>query len=159
MGPINNDIDLQEYMSDGVQRIVSDVMKATLRNPRESALFLKFGLSSRASSKRRQKLEEQGEHVPPFLIASITSSCNLHCAGCYSRCNNATTDTEPVEQLSSSDWKKIFDDADDMGVSFIFLASGEPMLRRDVITEATEKKNILFPMFTVLRAGKAHYFR
>lgn len=23
--------------------------------------------------------------MPPFLIASITSVCNLHCAGCYAR--------------------------------------------------------------------------
>ena len=78
MSAINNSFDLQEYMSDGVQRIVNDALKATFTNPRESAFLLKFGIASKASSKRRKKLEEQGEHIPPFLIASITSSCNLH---------------------------------------------------------------------------------
>jgi MoaA/NifB/PqqE/SkfB family radical SAM enzyme len=82
------------------------------------------------------------------LIASITSKCNLHCAGCYSRCNHATVDAEPVQQLTDEDWLRVFDEADDLGISFILLAGGEPMLRRGVIEAAGKKKNILFPIFT-----------
>lgn len=69
-------------------------------------------------------------------IASITSKCNLHCAGCYSRCNHATTDSEPVSQLTSEQWLRIFDEADELGISFILLAGEEPMLRRDIIEAA-----------------------
>ena len=110
--------------------------------------MLGFAGASAAASKKRKKAEKNGEHIPPFLIASITSKCNLHCAGCYSRCNHATVDSEPVSQLSSEEWFKIFDEADDLGISFILLAGGEPMLRRDVIEAAGKKKNILFPIFT-----------
>ncbi len=148
MNGIENDFDLQAYMSKGVERIAADAIKATLKNPRESAFMVKFAAASRAASKRRKASEEQGEHVPPFLIASITSKCNLHCAGCYSRCNHATVDCEPVAQLSSEEWLRIFDEADEMGVSFILLAGGEPMLRRDIIEAAGKKSNILFPIFT-----------
>lgn len=143
-----NDFNIQEYMTKGVERVVSDAIKATLKNPKESAYMAKFALASKAASKRRAGLEKEGEHIPPFLIASITSSCNLHCAGCYSRCNNATEDTEPVQQLSDEDWLKVFDEADDLGVSFILLAGGEPLLRKGVIEAAGKKQNILFPIFT-----------
>lgn len=145
---MNKEFDLQEYMTKGVERVVSDAVKATLKNPRESAFMLSFAKASAAASAKRKKAEKNGEHIPPFLIASITSKCNLHCAGCYSRCNHATVDTEPVTQLTDEDWFKIFEEAEEMGISFILLAGGEPMLRRGVIEAAGKKKNILFPIFT-----------
>ena len=145
---MDQNFDVQAYMTRGVERIVSDAIKATLKNPRESAFMLKFAAASRAASKRRAESEKKGEHVPPFLIASITSKCNLHCAGCYSRCNHATVDAEPVAQLTRDEWLRIFSEADELGISFILLAGGEPMLRRDVIEAAGERQNILFPIFT-----------
>ena len=140
--------DITSYMSKGVERVVGDIVKATFRNPRESAYMAKFALASRNASRKRQKADAAGEHVPPFLIASITSQCNLHCAGCYSRCNHATVDAEPVRQLTAEEWLRIFDEADDLGVSFILLAGGEPMIRRDIIEAAGKHPNILFPIFT-----------
>lgn len=110
--------------------------------------MLRFAAASQAASRRRAEAEQGGEHIPPFLIASITSNCNLHCAGCYSRCNHATVDAEPVAQLTDEKWLRIFGEADDLGVSFILLAGGEPLLRRDVIEAAGERRNILFPIFT-----------
>lgn len=68
----------------------------------------------------------------------ITSKCNLHCEGCYSRCNHATVDSEPVMQLTGEEWNRVFDEASDIGVSFILLAGGEPLLRRDVIEAAKQ---------------------
>ena len=140
--------DIQEYMTRGVEQVVAAALRATLKDPRESAFMLKFAAASKAASKKRKKAEDAGEHIPPFLIASITSKCNLHCAGCYSRCNHATVDAAPVSQLSGEEWQRIFDEADDIGISFILLAGGEPMLRRDVIEAAAKKPNILFPIFT-----------
>ena len=145
---MDQSFDLQAYLTSGVEGVVADAIKATLKNPRESAFMLRFAAASRAASGRRAELKKKGEHVPPFLIASITSKCNLHCAGCYSRCNNATVDSEPVAQLSSEEWLRIFSEADDLGVSFILLAGGEPLLRRDIIEAAGERQNILFPIFT-----------
>lgn len=140
--------DLQAYVTKGVERIVSEAVKATLKNPKESAFMLKFAAASRGASKKRRKAADQGEHIPPFLIASITSSCNLHCAGCYSRCNHATVDSEPVGQLTDAEWQAVFEEAEVLGISFILLAGGEPMLRRGVIEAAGTMQNILFPIFT-----------
>ena len=46
------------------------------------------------------------------------------------------------------DWDKVFGEASDLGVSFILLAGGEPMLRIDVIEAASTHKDIMFPIFT-----------
>ena len=148
MTVITEPFDIQEYMTKGVERVVGDALKATFKDPRESAFLVKFAAASAQASKKRRIAENNGEHIPPFLIASITSQCNLHCAGCYSRSNHATVDEEPVEQLSCEGWKKIFKEADEMGISFILLAGGEPTLRYDVIEAAGSVRSILFPIFT-----------
>ena len=92
---MESNFNLQEHIAKGVERIVADTLKATLRDPRESAFMVLFAAAAARATKRRLELEGEGLHVPSFLIASITSACNLHCAGCYSRCNNATVDAEP----------------------------------------------------------------
>ena len=140
--------DIQAYMTRGVENIVSGALRATLKDPRESAFMVWFAAASRRASQRRAKAERAGEHIPPFLIASTTSACNLHCAGCYSRCNHATVDAAPVLQLTDEEWLSLFRQAEDLGVSFILLAGGEPMLRRGVLEAAGKLPNILFPIFT-----------
>lgn len=144
----NNEFNLGKYLTGGVERIVKGAVRATLTDPRESVFMAQFALSSREASRRRAKAEVEGENIPPFLIASITSSCNLHCAGCYSRQNHACTDAEPVNQLTAQDWEDIFSEAGELGISFILLAGGEPLLRRDVIEAAGNYPEILFPVFT-----------
>ena len=96
--------DLQKYLSDGVEQVIKDALKATLKDPRESAFLVRFAASCKAADKRRAANEKQGLHVPSYLIASITSVCNLHCEGCYSRANDATTDCEPSMQLTEDEW-------------------------------------------------------
>ena len=145
---MEKEFDIQAYMTAGVERVVKDSIRATLKDPAESIFMAKFALATKKAADVRKKFKEEGLHVPPFLIASITSNCNLHCAGCYSRQNDATKDCEPVNQLSDEQWLTIFDEAEDLGISFILLAGGEPLLRKGVIKAAAKKPNILFPIFT-----------
>ncbi len=145
---MDSNFDLQAYLTGGVEKIVAGAIRATLRNPRESAFMLRFAAASRTASRKRAEAEGQGEHIPPFLIASITSQCNLHCSGCYSRCNHATVDSKPVSQMTGEEWDRVFCEAEELGISFILLAGGEPMLRRDVIEKAGGHPGILFPIFT-----------
>ncbi|MBQ5334500.1 MAG: radical SAM protein, partial [Oscillospiraceae bacterium] len=62
------EFDLQAYLTAGVEKIVAGAVRATLRNPKESAFMLKFAAAARAASGKRRKAETQGEHIPPFLI-------------------------------------------------------------------------------------------
>ena len=138
-------INIQAYMTRGVTRVVTDSLRATAKNPEEAAFMKSFALAARKASKQTEK---SGEHIPPFLIASITGTCNLHCAGCYSRANNACCDGESADQLTADEWDRIFAEAEELGISFILLAGGEPMMRYDVIEKAAKHRNILFPIFT-----------
>lgn len=139
---------LQNYLSEGAEIIVKDAIKASLKNPKESLFLARFAKHTRKASKIRREYERKGRNIPIFLIASITSSCNLHCTGCYSRANNSCSDDAPKNQLSDDEWEDIFNQAKDLGISFIVLAGGEPMIREDVIVKASQFDEILFPIFT-----------
>ena len=119
-----SNFDLQTYLSESVERVTADAIRAAMFDAREAAFMVGFAAAAQKASKKRLRAEKRGEHIPAFLIASITCSCNLHCAGCYSRCSAATQDTAPVEQLSGDEWLRIFREAADLGVSFIILAGG-----------------------------------
>lgn len=140
--------DLQNYLSNGVENIIKDALRASLKNPKEILFLRRFSKHTRKASMIRQKHAENGQNIPAFLIASITSSCNLHCTGCYSRANDACSDNAPLNQLSSDEWSDIFLEAKELGISFIVLAGGEPMIREDVIVKASNYPEILFPIFT-----------
>ena len=144
----DDDFNLQKYLSDGAQAIVRDAIRASLKNPKESLFLAKFAKHTQKANKIREGYEKKGQNIPIFLIASITSSCNLHCTGCYSRASNACSDDAPSNQLSADEWEDIFAQARDIGISFIVLAGGEPMLRQDVIEKASCFREILFPIFT-----------
>ena len=58
---MDQSFDIQEYMTQGVGRVVGDIVKATFRNPRESAYMAKFALACRTASRKRRKAENAGE--------------------------------------------------------------------------------------------------
>lgn len=144
----DKEFNLEQYLSNGVANIVKGAIKATLKDPKESLFIARYAEYSKTATKLRREASERGENIPPFLIASITSNCNLHCAGCYSRANHACVDATPVNQLTDMEWNHIFEEAKDLGVGFILLAGGEPMIRRDTITVAGNIPQIIFPIFT-----------
>ena len=76
-----NSMELTEYFGERAHSLLKSVMGSSLRDPRESAFLMRFGLSLRRAQRRRESHEMDGLHVPMFLICSITSSCNLHCRG------------------------------------------------------------------------------
>ncbi|MEZ4510107.1 MAG: radical SAM protein [Eubacteriales bacterium] len=119
-----------------------------MRNPKETAFLLSYALASKRAASARGRHAAAGGHIPAFLIASITNRCNLHCAGCYARANNLCDDQASEELLTDEQWERIFTQAGEIGVSFILLAGGEPMLRRGVLACAATHRDILFPVFT-----------
>lgn len=115
-------MNIQTFMTRGVAKVVFNSLRVTAKNKKEAAFMRSFARASAKASRKRRRFERNGEHVPPFLIASITSACNLHCAGCYSRSNNACCDAQPVDQLRADEWDRIFRESEELGISFILLA-------------------------------------
>jgi len=145
---VEDNFNLSEYMSNGIENVVKGVVKASLKNPKETSFVFKYALSSKEAKKKREKFESEGEHIPAFLISSITSSCNLFCKGCYARANKSCGENPQNKQMSTQRWEELFKEAKGLGISFILLAGGEPLLRKDVIEKAAEHKEIIFPIFT-----------
>lgn len=145
---MNSEFDLSEYMSNGIENIIKGIVKASFKSPKETAFVLKYILASKEAKSRRESFLIKGENVPAFLISSITSNCNLFCKGCYARENKSCGEGFQKQQLSIERWESIFKEAREIGISFILLAGGEPLMRRDVIEKAAEVKEIIFPIFT-----------
>ncbi|MGI6110140.1 MAG: radical SAM/SPASM domain-containing protein [Eubacteriaceae bacterium] len=139
---------LNRYMDDGIKDIVDTARRYYPRSPRGLAFTASFLPKSLEAAKKRNRSEENGLHIPPFLIASITSSCNLHCPGCYARAEGICSDQKPDGELDTDAWEKIFKEAEEIGISFILLAGGEPLMNRPVLEKAAAHKGIAFPVFT-----------
>ncbi|MFZ7133523.1 MAG: radical SAM protein [Eubacteriales bacterium] len=139
---------LSDYVNNGIESVIKGIIKASLKNPKETAFIIKFASAVKKAQKKRQNSESNGENLPAFLIASISGTCNLFCTGCYARANHACGEASIMEQMSGEKWKSIFEEAKEMGISFILLAGGEPFMRRDILEKAAEIKNIMFPIFT-----------
>ena len=50
--------------------------------------------------------------------------------------------------MSADNWRKVFSEARDLGISIILLAGGEPLVRKEVLETAAKYPEILFPVFT-----------
>lgn len=143
--------DLAGYMSGSIARIMTQAYKSLLSNPREAKFAYRMQTVFRKSEKRRRKvLEQEGIEVPPFLISSISTTCNLHCKGCYARSNGIASDDAGGARatLTPAQWREIFAEAAGMGINFSLLAGGEPMMRKDILEAVAEVKDMIFPVFT-----------
>lgn len=143
-----NNFNLEQYLSCGIQNLVKDIMKISNSNTKQKVFMAKHLIDSTKAQNIRHNHEQDGTHIPPFLIASITSKCNLHCAGCYARANHSCYDGKSNGLLSTEDWNSIFEQAQKLGIEFVLLAGGEPFVRRDVLIAAGKNKKLLFPIFT-----------
>jgi len=65
---------------------------------------------------------------PLSLIAELTHRCPLHCL----YCSNPLEMQRAESELSTGDWKRVFQQAAQMGVLHLHLTGGEPLARKDL---------------------------
>ena len=124
---------------------------SVLSNPREARTVLRLQQAFMASEPRRKRAQQElGVDVPPFLIASIATTCNLSCAGCYARANGIAADEGQGRRqvMKPEEWRAVFEEAAKLGINFALLAGGEPLTRRDILQQVAEVKDMIFPIFT-----------
>jgi MoaA/NifB/PqqE/SkfB family radical SAM enzyme len=128
-----------------IRTLFSDAVRITLRDPSVAAFFVRMRRAQHVAERRRAQLAQEGVHVPPFMILSVTGRCNLACAGCYSQAQerHEEPDMSPAELLS------VVRQGHELGVGIMLLAGGEPMTRADeLLTIAHEVPDVVFPVFT-----------
>jgi len=145
---MNNEFNLSEYISQGIEKMVNNILRSSIKNPKETVFMMKYLLATKDAKNKREVLERENEHIPPFIMASVSTDCNLHCTGCYARANKSCGDNLKENEITEERWNTIFNEAKELGVSFVLLLGGEPLIRKDVIEKAASVKEIVFPIFT-----------
>ena len=158
-------MDLGAYMAETIRNIMAKAYLNVLGNPRETRFVSRMQRTiSKAERRRKAHLEKEGVVVPPFLIASIATTCNLQCKGCYARKNGIAGNSghDAKSSLTPEHWETIFREAAELGVSFCLLAGGEPLMRCDLLECAAEVEDIIFPVFTngtLIGAAYTEFFK
>lgn len=93
----------------------------------------------------RRRYEEEGIQVPPVMMLSLTHRCNLACHGCYMQHEHRNLSPDmTLDQIRS-----LISQAVDLGISFLILAGGEPMIRKDeILTLAREFPELIVAVYT-----------
>lgn len=145
--------ELTDMMNGAIGRLVKNATRIALSDFSAVPALLNILKRQGAAAELRKNHETEGLHVPPFMIASIVRACNLRCAGCYDRAkqddeSKITCGPATARELDGASWARVFGEARDLGVSFILLAGGEPLLKREVIRSCADFPEIIFPVFT-----------
>jgi len=121
------------------------VAKTVLRHPALLVHYAGAIIHQHTALVRRKKYFRSGLSVPPVIIFSITGKCNLTCSGCYAR---ASAGSKAVAEITPERFSAIIGEADRLGTRIVFLAGGEPLLRKDLIHLAATHKKTEFLLFT-----------
>lgn len=79
---------------------------------------------------KEQMVEEAKQTKTPICATfELTPRCNLDCKMCYVH-NQLSGSQQPME-LSTKEWKRVFDEAYDCGLMFAIITGGECLMRRD----------------------------
>ena len=141
---MNENNDYIDLMNQGIRQLVTDALKVSLLKPRLAYFIVRSIIWQKRAAKLRLEWEEQGVHVPPFMIISVTNRCNLKCKGCYA----IAQQRDHSEEMTTAKLIGIIQEAHELGLSIILLAGGEPLIRPDLFEVTARFPEIIFPVFT-----------
>ena len=118
------------------------------RHPRYLPGFLRLARTIGQSRRTRASELAGGVRVPPFLVLSVTSKCNLRCVGCFAGAVGTVTRAPAQPGLGLSDWYGIVDEAVRLGVMAFMIAGGEPFLLPGIANLFRDHPDRLFLVFT-----------
>ena len=125
-------------------RFFRSALKRTRVDLPTTRFLLSTCLDQQRAVWRRAGCQKKGVQVPPMMIVSITNRCNLNCAGCYARAIHPETESE----MSDERLFQLGREAEELGISTILVAGGEPLLRPVFFELAKRHPHILFLVFT-----------
>lgn len=133
-------------MNEALRNVFWQILRISSRRPMQGLLVLKALYQQWKSSLRRRQWLNQGIHVPPYLIASVTQRCNLRCKGCYAQAH--VRPEIKSEEMSLEDWSDILRESHGLGISVVLLAGGEPLARQGLLDVVQSFPKTTFLLFT-----------
>jgi MoaA/NifB/PqqE/SkfB family radical SAM enzyme len=110
--------------------------------------FLRTILWQNKAMKLRSKWKKKDINVPPIMIASVTKRCNLKCKGCYFNASVRLDNQSSSSEVKNEKWLEIFREASELGISFIMIAGGEPLIKKELLKVIKKFPEIIFLLFT-----------
>ncbi len=128
----------------GLRIFFSEFVRVSLRHPAQALFFARTVAWQAAAARRRSREARDGLHVPPIAIFSITNRCNLRCRGCDAQAIRG----DAPDELSAERMRGIVEEAEELGISFLVVAGGEPLVRPEIVEIAREHPRVVFLLFT-----------
>lgn len=97
-----------------------------MKDPAMAAFFMRAAVAEKKAAAVRQRNEERGLYMPPVMILSVTSRCNLRCAGCCSW----LVPRERKPELSEEWPRNVLKQASELGISIVLVVTCEDFIRR-----------------------------
>lgn len=129
----------------GIWRFYRNALGAFLFQPTQWGRILRLIGVQRRAARRRRAAEMGGEHIPPYLIISVTRQCNLHCKGCYFRAQHRD---QAAGELTVEEWADILAQAAALGVGTVIVAGGEPFIKPGLLELLGRFPDMVFAVFT-----------
>jgi len=94
------------------------------------------------------KSKALGKRMPIMVSLHVTNRCNLRCPHCYANYDNRFGDPPP--DFTTEEIERYIDDLYRLGMRWLTLLGGEPLLRRDIgrIIRHAKRKGILVDLVT-----------
>ena len=120
-----------------------------IRHPRHFPALVRLARAHQRTRRIRAEALEAGVQIPPFLVLSVTSQCNLRCTGCYAGAVGITACSPTARQpLGLNDWRRVIEESAALGVVAFVIAGGEPFLLPGVASLFRQFPDRLFLVFT-----------
>jgi MoaA/NifB/PqqE/SkfB family radical SAM enzyme len=136
--------DITTYFNISFRLGLRQIVAFSLSNPRLAFTVAKLYCVFRIAERKRARFLRKGVQIPPMIIFSVTNDCNLDCAGCYAKILHHSNKKE----LTPSEFKDTIRQAQELGVSVILLAGGEPLMREELLDTIKAFPNMIFLLFT-----------
>lgn len=126
------------------RRLVARVLKQASPNVRDKMginFFVHAGILAPAYRARAEK--KHGVHIPWAMLIDPTERCNLRCKGCWA------AEYDRTQDMDYATLDRVISEAEDLGIHFIVVSGGEPMVRKDdLISLAKKHDNSVFHVYT-----------
>ena len=119
-----------------------------VQHPRYLPGYMRLARTIAQSKRARSRALADGVRVPPFLVLSVTSKCNLRCTGCYAGAVGTVTNKPAKPGLALTEWYDLIAQAKQLGVMAFMIAGGEPFLLPGIAKLFRDHPDRLFLVFT-----------